>query len=293
MSFDKIQRTNQNINMLTRSLVGKPAFEEVNVTLPDPNYPELGFIRATSWLYCLYFEGGRINLSYIQELCDVYGVDRTALKDHIENVRCLRTELHHNLGFESSDQNARVRVDAWRKQACGTVLPQTEEQWSACYQNLMDEANEFLVKIEVLLRKLEQDQDPIEKINEWKRRLDRSWPAFEFDPLIEDVKCILGREQLKTVSFRNKNLGRWRQCLDLLSDGADFDREKILLIEKSILDDSNKVLPVTGRDIIDEFKIEAGPQVGIFLEKAKEAYEAGLTDKAEIFDYLRKELIES
>jgi len=107
MSFEKVLRCQQIINKLSHSLIGRSAFEDIHVLLPDPDQPEPGFMRATSWLYCLYFEGGRVSIKFLRRLGEAYGLgDRNIADTHVEAVRCLRTELHHNLGFTDSDQLA-------------------------------------------------------------------------------------------------------------------------------------------------------------------------------------------
>ena len=108
MRFEELLRCHQRVNDLSRSLINRPAFEDLHVTIPDPSRPESGFIRATSWLYCLYFEAGRVSFTFLRRLGEAYSlIDRDWADEHVEVVRCLRTELHHNLGFADSDQAAR------------------------------------------------------------------------------------------------------------------------------------------------------------------------------------------
>jgi len=290
MNFEQVLRNHQLINTLTRSLIKRPAFNEINVLIPDPGQPEPGFMRATSWLYCLYFEGGRISINFLRRQGEAYGLmNRETSDSHIEAVRCLRTELHHNLGFADSDQQARTSAEVWRRKACGTAFPKTEKQWLKCYTLLVGEASEFLGGIEQVVRRIEADGEKAShEINQWKHRLNRSWPAPLFDPLIEDAKFRLGRPALNTVSFRNRHVERWRKHLDLLEDEFAFEREAMLLIEKALLDDSASVLPITGREIIDELKVKPGPLVGKLLEEARRFYELEKCSKDEILKHLQK-----
>ena len=233
MSFEEIVRSHQRIGKLARSLIGRSAFEEMHILLPDPTSPEAGFIRATSWLYCLYFEAGRISLTFLRRLGEAYGLmERAASDKHVETVRCLRTESHHNLGYGDSDQAARTSAERWRKKACGTALPQCPTEWENCYRCIVNDAHTFLQRIDEVVRRIEAEGSGGQNhVDNWLRRLVRSCPAAAFDPLIDKAKYQLARGALNTVAFRNQHADMWRKCLDLLEDGFNFDFEATRLIE--------------------------------------------------------------
>ncbi len=289
MIFEDILRYHQGITVLARTLLQRPAFETIHVTIPDPSIPETSFIRITSWLYCFYFETGRVSLRFLQNLGNTYNLlDINESKNHMEIVRCLRTELHHNLGFLDSDQSTRLKAEAWRRRACGTAIPRSEQEWKECYNNLINEAHTFLENIDNVIRYLEQDEEnSAAYIKNWAKLLDRDWPAAMFDPLVDEVKCRLGREAVNTIEFRNRNVSRWRQLLLLLEDEFDFSYEATRLIEKSMLDDSTIVLPITGKDIILELSIKPGPIVGIILEEGRKRFCATLCNKDELIGHLK------
>ena len=275
MSFEDILRSYQSTNALARSIIGRPAFDELHVLLPDPGKAEPAFIRATSWLYCLYFEAGRVSITFLRRLGEAFSlVNREASDHHIEVVRCLRTELHHNLGFADSDQAARTEAESWRRKSCGTAMPRTDPQWLACYQSIVDNARIFLGGLDEVVRRVEADgSDSQQHIDDWLRRLKRDRPAADFDPLINDAKYRLSREALNTVAFRNKHVALWRKQLDLLDDGFDFSFEALRLIEKELLHEDGVILPITGKDIVDGLGVPPGPQVGRLLEEARRHFE--------------------
>lgn len=289
MSFEAVLRNQQSINALARSLIGRPAFEDVRVLIPNPERPEPAFIRATSWLYCLYFEAGAVSIFFLRRLGEAYSlVDRVSSDYHVETVRSLRTELHHNLGFADSDQAARTTAECWRRKACGTALPRDDVQWLACYERLVGEAAKFLGDLDAVVRRAESDGESAEEQRiEWTRRLARSWPASAFDELVDDAKYRLGREMLKTVTFRNRHIEKWRRQLELLDDGFDFEFEATRLIERTLLQDDMAILPITGRDIIDALGIKPGPEVGALLREARRFFEANGCGKDAILAHLR------
>ena len=289
MSFEEIVRRRQHMATLAKSVVGCAAFEELHVLLPDPANPEPAFIRAVSWLYCLYFEAGRVSLAYLRRLGEGYSlVDRPLAERHVEEVRCLRTELHHNLGVGESEQTTRSTAEHWRRKACGTALPRTANEWRDCYNRLMDDATAFLEAVESVVRRIESGgQEAQGHIEEWRRLLRRSWPASEFDPLIDDVKYRLGREALNTVAFRNRYVDKWRKHLELLDEEFDFEFEAARLIEKALLDEGGSVLPITGRDVIESVGIDPGPDVGLLLEEARRHFEENRCGRAQLLAHLR------
>ncbi len=289
MSFGGVYRHYQCINRLSMSLIQRAAFDEIHVLVPDPSSPEAGFIRATSWLYCLYFEGGRPSISFFRRLGEAYEfMNRSDVDRHIEAVRCLRTELHHNLGYADSARQVREEAELWRRRACGTTLPGRPDDWLTCYNRLVEEAEEILRSIEQLVRKLEADEGAeSERLDEWRRCLDHHWPAASFDLLIEEAAHRMGLRTLKTVPFRNRHVDRWRRNLDTLEDGFDFEREATLLIEKALLDDDCYVLPITGRELMQEFDIAPGPQVGRLLGEARRIHQSHPCEPHVLMDRLR------
>ena len=289
MSFEATLRIHQRINSLARSLVGRPAFDEMHVLIPNPASPEPGFIRAVSWLYCLYFEAGRVSLGFLRRLGQVYSlVDYDTFQTHTETVRCLRTELHHNLGFEDGDLYARKQAEEWRRTACGTALPRTADQWAGCYRRIVDQANSFLDGLEAVVARLEAlPAEEAEKIvADWLRLLERHIPAAEFDPLIDDAKHRLGLDSLDTVGFRNRHVARWRKSLEQLEKVFDFEREATRLIEKALLEDDGVVLPITGRDVMQALGVGPGPEIARLLEMARRHFEVERCGREELLEHL-------
>ena len=129
-------------------------------------------------------------------------MDRQESDRHVREVRCLRTELHHNLGYGDSDLAARTVAELWRRRACGTAVPRTTAHWKACYARLVGDAHSFLRGIDEVVRRLESNGlEAQSSIHEWHRRLERIWTASAFDSLIEEAKNRLALEALNTVVF--------------------------------------------------------------------------------------------
>ena len=289
MSFEEVLRVKNGVVTLARDLVEQPAFDEVNVVFPDPASPEAAFIRITSWLYCLYFEAGRISLTFLRQLGDAYSlVERGITDSHIDGVRCLRTELHHNLGFADSDLETRTAAGLWRYKACGTRQPQSSTQWRDCYLQICADAQTFLVSIDRVVRRIESDgEDARHHIEDWRRRLSRNWTAPMFDRLIDNSKQLLAREALNTVAFRNRHIDRWRRQLEVLEEGFDFESEATRLIERTMLDDDSIVLPVSAMDVIIGLEVKPGPEIGLLLAEARRYFEVHKCSRDTLLEHLR------
>lgn len=287
MSFDSIHHGFQKINQLSQIMIQQPALSSIEVSLPAPGSgSELAFIRATSWLYCLYFEAGRGSISFLIKLAEAYQLDQVSqYKSHMENIRCLRTEFHHNLGFEGTDYQARTKAEEWRYQACGTRIPADGNDWKKCYQRLVkDEAVKFLDFLERTLRYLEQDaaESRERNIMDWRQRLQQDYPAARFDPLIEDIKFQLGKKGLDTVKFRNRYVGRWKKELEIMQEDYDFNYEASRLIESALINDSQSALPFSSTELMDYFNLPQGPDVGEYLKIANIIYKSGIVDKQQL-----------
>lgn len=288
MTFENVLRLKQQINILASSLINKP-LSDVSVIHPNSDNPECGFIRLTSWLYCLYFEVEKVSIDYFLAIAKNKGMaSHVSFTEHIESVRCLRTELHHNLGYDGGDVFTRQKSEAWKRVACGSALPTNQSEWDQCYNKLLSDSVSLLdqiVGVLKLIEKLDGDEQS-EILKEWIFRLNKSFKGADFDPIIEDVKFRLGRPALKTVAFRNLNLEKWKKSLLLLEDGFDFSEEATKLIEQSMLEDQAIAMPITGKELMEILNIPEGPQVGKLLTQVIEHYKKHGSSKTELIEFI-------
>ena len=71
-----------------------------------------------------------------------------------------------------------------------------------------------------------------------------------------------------------------------MEDRFDFDFEATRLIEKTLLDEDSVVLPITGRDVIDNLEVKPGPHVGALLEEARRYFEVHHCSRDELLTHL-------
>lgn len=61
------------------------------------------------------------------------------------------------------------------------------------------------------------------------------------------------------------------------------------MIERDLLDYVNDVLPINGRDVMKALELDAGPQIGSALRRARELFRSGVKDPKDLLIHLKKE----
>lgn len=212
------------------------------------------------------------------------------LSKHLIIVQQLRTFLQHNLDpKERHNLVIQEACEQWQKQWCGTPIPGDERQWKICLIHLLNEAIDFFSALLTCIRCIEQDESRDQIIREWDFLRKRYHPPHEFDSLISKVAADMGREELDAARLRKRFYEEWVKELELLQGSYDFEIEARKLIEAVILYKLASVLPITGNDIIAEFNISPGPEVGQFLDRARKLYITQPCSREQLLKKLRLE----
>jgi hypothetical protein len=259
-------------------------FGAVSVRLPDVNGPaELAFIRTASWLYVHYLEVGRISVNFLSQRSS-----SQFSKSHINVVRCLRTWSQHNLDVQSkSDALTTDTCSDWFQRNCGTRHPRLEEHWSTLCECLLLEAQSLFDQIEAEIERIEGEDCREQVLRQWEDRLNRTWPAFRYHELIQIVAADLGRTGVDPVAFFQRYGATFTSGMTLLVDDCDFEVEARKLIEKAMLSEVSSVLPLTGSDVMQEFEMPPGPEVGQMMSLARSIYEQSPCDKQALLARLK------
>lgn len=264
-------------------------FGPLSLRKPRFTPAELGFLRTVSWLYVLYYEIGKVNVDFLTERFFAYNLDSDKkLIRHLRTVQQLRTFLQHNLD-PNEKQNLLIQeaCEQWIKDRCGTPIPGDDQQWKICLNYLLDEAIHFLSALRTCIRSIEKDESREQIVSEWDFLHKRYHPPHEFDNLIYKAATDMGRENLDIVRLRKRFYEEWTKELELLQGNYDFEVEARKLIEHVLLNKLTAVLPITGNDIIKEFNLSPGPDVGLFLERARSLYNAKPCSREELINKLK------
>ncbi len=266
-------------------------FGSLSLRMPRFVPSELGFLRTISWLYVLYYETGKVNVNFLTERFSAYNIDSNKkLSKHQLSVQQFRTFLQHNLDpKEQHNLVIQKSCEEWLDDRCGTPIPGNEQQWNSCLINLLSESIDFLTALRICIRNIEKDESREEILREWNFLRNRFHSPYEFDLLISKVAADMGRENLDAVRLRKRFYEEWVKELELLQGNNNFEVEARKLIEHVLLYKLTPVLPITGNDIIKEFNISPGPEVGKFLERARKLYSAEPCSRDDLLKKLRLE----
>ncbi len=290
----ELLRLIEQANQLAASLSsGMPVvFDGVSLETPRLSPPELGCIRVVSWLFVQYFEAGRIGVSFLDGKAFAYGHDPDgSIKKHRQTTQRLRTFLQHNLdSTKPHDRGIQDACRTWFKGKCGTAVPVGDEHWAACLGGIINEAVSGLQVLVRTLRSIEADESCTQICDEWRLRVSRTLAPYQFDELISIVAADMGRPEIDPAALRKRHYDQWVKHLALLNEDADVRLEARKLVENAILTAIPNVLPITGKDLISEFQIAPGPEVGRLLEEAKVLCSQQRLNRDELIGKLRDRL---
>lgn len=279
-----VLRCRDEINAVSAALLGDANrfFGSVSLLTPTLDPPELGFLRLVAWLYVHYFETGVVGVRYVQRLVEGYGIDGGSMKAHVDTTRKLRTLLYHNIDPRSESGSAtRADCEEWFATACGTKVPGHPGHWEACLLRHAGDARLSLTTVLTVLRNIEADDNCARILEDWQSRISRHHPAHTFDPIVSAAAIDMGKPSID-VAVRSRHLSRWQGALQTLDDSYDFQHEARRLIEGSLLKEAEPTLPITGQDVIRQFGLSPGPEVGRLLALAKAQYDLRPCTRAEL-----------
>ena len=250
------------------------AFQEITVKHPRLEPPELGFHQAVSWLYCFYYEAGRVSLTFLIGRFHVFGLDDDGMcQTHFEAVRGLRTYLQHNLD-RSSLASLRVlrRCEGWFTSSCGSAIPGNDQEWTTCLMRVLAGTQRLLEAAVDCVREIERDEGCTTMVGEWSFRLHGYHPRSEFIRLVDIVAKDMGQSGLNAARICDRYYDKWSKDLSLRTSGFDFETEARKLIEHTLLSEADIPLPITGQDLIRSLGIPPGPEIGRLLRRARTLY---------------------
>ncbi|WP_146770337.1 hypothetical protein [Mesorhizobium hawassense] len=282
MRFTKLNAAVTDLRNSLHTFVGSDALRPITLRPPAGDDDEASFLRLVGWSYVLFFEVGRISIPFL------IGISAKMEDDNISRrartlVHALRTWTSHNLGLDDvRDVEMSKVAQRWFLDTCGRNPPRSKENWAKCCQGLCDEVAAVVSHCQdAVTLVLDAPDDGQSTIEDLRRRLERSWPAHQFDSLVADAATRLG-VAIDPVRFREPRLKRWRDFVESLADSDDPSASVGRLIERDLLDHTAFILPIDGRDIMDVFGIGPGPEVARILRRARGLYQSGVSDKLEI-----------
>ena len=281
--FSTLNAAVADLRNLLSSCVGSEALSDISVRLPSGKNDEASFLRLINWSYVLIFEAGRVAIPYLLEFrkrdCDSPYDPQVAC----ERVRSLRTWISHNMFLENDrDLKLSRNVHRWFHNTCGVSPPQTACQWENCCHTLCAEVIKVIECCQVATNHiLSLDDDGQETIADLRRRIQKVWPAYEFDKLVNDAAIRIGLK-INVKTFRERRLNKWREFVEYIPESDNPEGQVIRMIERDLLNYSANILPISGQNIMEILNLDPGPQVGIVLLRVRDIVQGGVSDPDEI-----------
>lgn len=280
----------KDVNKISTALKMGAVFSETSLTNPKLTPSELGFIRVVSWLYVHYFEAGKIGVEVLVKQMESFNLEiYEECKAHRDRIQTLRTYCQHNLNPSAEHDKAIIEnCETWFQKICGTSVPGEDTHWEELLISICTEAVTFLTSIKLLLREIEADDSRDAILATWQWKIERSFPPYQFDRIIEEVTNDLG-VVLDASKLRLRHYDAWRKTLELQLDAGQAAITARKLVEMAVLTQYQSVLPITGKDIMEYFEISPGTQVKDLLQVAKGLCEGNKTySKAELLNLIRE-----
>lgn len=266
-------------------------FGELSLRNPEFAPAKLGLLETVSWLYVLYNEVGKVNVEFLIERLVAYDLDlQNKHAEHFHIVHDLRTYFQHHLTpSELRSLSIQEACQQWFHERCETTVPRKEEEWKDCLIGLLNEALNFLQTLGECIRSIERDESREQILRQWEFRRFRYHPPHEFDRLIEEVAADMGRESIEAIRLRRSFYDKWIKELELLGN-YDFKVEARKQIEHALLSETIAILPITGNDIMEEFNLKPGREVGELLKRAQTLYQADPCTREALLEKLRQKI---
>lgn len=293
MTFAKLNAAVVGLTEGLRVHLDRASIATINTRPPATSDDEVGFLRLTTWSYALLFEAGRTTFGLLLDVPPVDG-NLSALNKHRATLRAvqgLRTWLHHNMGFDSERElEIRRAVSDWFLVSCDATSPTNRDHWERCFGRLCTDVEELVSYCAAVLSSIMRSiEDREQVLATWRRRLQRDWDAHRFDQLVADSAARLGL-QLNARAFRERRLSDWRRFLESIPESEDPMPVIERLIDSEVLNYQRSVLPLGATDLMREMGLSPGPDVRAALEHVRLGFDAGITDRVALLQYVTQRM---
>lgn len=258
MSFAEVLDGYNKLRLRLIALVGPNALPEINIATPRDAASELAFLRLVGWSYALFHENGKLAVKFLLRL------GNRPLPPVLDDVQVLRTWAAHNLSLESASDEKKLRAAwAWFRRSCGVTTPD-DSHWGKCFPALSDAVAAVIRDCVSAAEVLDDPVDGPRNVDELKRRIEREWDGYRFDPFVESAAARFGFQGLDPVELRRVKLDSWRKVVR----GASADEIETLLtkrIESDVLELMGGALPITAAEVVDRIAGMSPSAVAVWM----------------------------
>jgi len=275
MSFAEVIDGYSKLRLRLVALVGATALPEINIAMPKDEASELAFLRLVGWSFVLFHEKGKLAVKFLLSL------GNCRQPTVIEDVQVLRTWAAHNLSLESTSDEKKLRAAwAWLRRSCGVTTPD-DGRWGACFSALSAEVAAVLRQCVSAAEVLDDPIDGPRNVDELKRRVEREWDGYRFDPFVEAAATRFGFRGLDPVKLRKLKLDSWRNVVRTAS-AEEIDALLTKRIESDVLELMGGALPTTASDVIDRIAGMSPAAVAVWMIALRRRGPTSAVDLADV-----------
>ena len=282
-----IELSNLYQTLRTRISIHSPnGCAEISLPLPSDFSGELAFYRLVIWGYALVNEAAKIPLAFLTNLPPLKA--DSSLRNEMST---LRTYVAHNLDISKKrDQKTYAFVHRWFKEACGRGSPDSAAHYGDCCIYLAGRLQEALTGAIDACDLLDDPEDGPRLVADLRGRIDLSWEAHRFDPIVAECAARLGNLGLDLLAVRSKHLDKWRR---VLAEADENERERVLKqrIEADLLEAIGDILPQTIRENLQRVAASADATVAALL-LLREARRIGSMTLPQIIESVSSQALE-
>ncbi len=289
--WSQISELHKEINKRSSCILQiRRVIEEITLRIPQGSSPQLTFYQTITWLYVFYLEAGRLSFRFLIERLPTYHLDDEQVhREHYADVRRIRTFLQHNLNVDSKrDLELQRRCEEWFLSRCGSAMPDNDTEWNRCLESVLGASVSFLEAVVTCIEEIEKDESSDMIARQWTARLTRTHSKADYEAIVSKVANDVGQNSLDASQLTDRHYEQWSRELRSRSENYRFETEARKLIERTLLSDYDPPLPITGEDVMREFGIPPGPEVGRLLRRARIIYLDQPSDVAELVAKLKQ-----
>ena len=216
MSFQALDEATEKLRKSLKTSTGRDLIARVSLEFPSDDTTEISFHKAIMWGYVFWLEAcqpaGRHLLNIVRNTSPA---DHKLISRAFTDLQNLRASKAHNLDPTSTGDRYKLeQAKLWLLENGGEP-----PDWQACNRSL---SYSLTSAVTILVSKWNEivlsDEDAKIAICELLRAIDREWPAYLFDRIVENAAECLSLTGFDAVTYRKTRLQDWRSLTEVFSD---------------------------------------------------------------------------
>lgn len=270
-SWNQILILQKSLDHLARYLLEREAGMDVSLPPPDFSHAQSAFLITTLWTSAWYKEAWSVSHNWLSSQAVALG--HTVPDDKfVQVLGRLRTFLvHHVDRSRSRDGRTEKICFAWFEGACGSAMPEGDDEWRKCLARLLSQNEAHTRFILAIAKAVEKSADREMLVDQWRSALERGdYPRYQQS--LQEAAGDLGLERLgdrELNRIHEQNRHRWETAVSQLPHEADFAKAMRIQAERALLADTAGSLTISAADVMGLLSLSPGAEVAQALRLAQ------------------------